>query len=109
KLVGTVALSTKNAVFTGLPDIPLTGLRLTLNGGANGLFLTNCNPGNGVADAASTDQNGDKTVSATVDYDISGCPASSYTGSTTQPAAAPNAVPTLSSITTPAVAALKAG
>jgi hypothetical protein len=109
KLIGTVALTTKNAVFTGLPDIPLTNLRLVLNGGADGMFLTNCNPGNGVADASSTDQNGDKTVSAAVDYDISGCPASSYNGVTTKSAAAPNAVPTLSAITSPSLAALKAG
>lgn len=108
KLVGTVALSTKNAVFTGLPDIPLTNLRLVLNGGANGLFLTNCNPGNGVADAASTDQNGDKTVSAMIDYDISGCPASSYTGATKSTPALPNAVPTLSAVTTSSLSALKA-
>jgi hypothetical protein len=109
KLIGTVALATKNAVFTGLPDIPLTGLRLVLNGGADGMFLTNCNPGNGVADTSATDQNGDKTVSGAVDYDISGCPASSYTGATTKSAAAPNAVPTLSAITSPSLAALKAG
>jgi hypothetical protein len=108
KLVGTVALTTKNAVFTGLPDIPLTNLRLVLNGGADGLFLTNCNPGNGVADAASTDQNGDKTVSATIDYDISGCPASSDTGTTKSTPALPNAVPTLSALTTSSLAALKA-
>ncbi|HEX3615191.1 MAG TPA: hypothetical protein VHU61_01545 [Solirubrobacteraceae bacterium] len=109
KLIGTVALTTKNAVFTGLPDIPLTGLRLVLNGGAEGMFLTNCNPGNGVADASSTDQNGDKTASATVAYDISGCPASSYTGRTSKNPAAPNAVPTLSAITTPSLAAFKSG
>jgi hypothetical protein len=109
KLTGTVALTTKNAVFTGLPDIPLTGLRLVLNGGASGLFLTNCNPGNGIADAASTDQNGDKTVSAAVDYQISGCPASSFNGVTTSTKAAPNAVPTLSAITTPSLSAFKSG
>jgi hypothetical protein len=109
KLVGSVALTTKNAVFTGLPDIPLTNLRLALNGGADGMFLTNCNPGNGVADASSTDQNGDKTVAAAVDYNISGCPASSYTGVTKSSPAAPNAVPTLSAITSPSLAALKAG
>jgi hypothetical protein len=96
KLIGTVALATKNAVFTGLPDIPLTNLKLVLNGGADGMFLTNCNPGNGVADAASTDQNGDKTVSATVDYEISGCPTASFDGITQKKTALPNAVPTLS-------------
>jgi hypothetical protein len=96
KLIGTVALATKNAVFTGLPDIPLTNLRLVLNGGANGMFLTNCNPGNGNAVAASTDQNGDKTVSSTIAYEISGCPAASFTGVKKTTPALPNAVPTLS-------------
>jgi hypothetical protein len=104
KLVGTVALTTKNAVFTGLPDIPLTNLKLVLNGGADGMFLTNCNPGNGVADAASTDQNGDKSVSAAIDYDISGCPAASFTGVPVNKKALPNAVPTLS---TPALVGAK--
>jgi hypothetical protein len=78
-LTGSVTLTTKTATFTGLPDIPLTSLKLVLNGGADGLFLTNCNPGNGVADGTSTDQQGDHTVSASVPFDISGCPASSYT------------------------------
>ncbi|HWD68647.1 MAG TPA: hypothetical protein VG293_00545 [Solirubrobacteraceae bacterium] len=96
KLIGTVALATKNAVFTGLPDIPLTNLRLVFNGGPNGMFLTNCNPGNGVADAASTDQNGDKSVTATIAYEISGCPAASFTGVKKTTPALPNAVPTLS-------------
>lgn len=80
-LTGTVTLTTKTAAFTGLPDIPLTSLSLVLNGGPNGMFLTNCNPGAGVADGTSTDQNGDRTVSASVKYSISGCPASSHSGS----------------------------
>ena len=74
-LTGSVTLTTKDAVFTGLPDIPLTSLKLVLNGGPKGLFLTNCNPGAGVADASSTDQNGDKSVSASVNYSIAGCAA----------------------------------
>jgi len=100
KLIGTVALATKNAVFTGLPDIPLTNLRLVLNGGPNGMFLTNCNPGNGSADASSTDQNGDKSVSAVIPYQISGCPSASFTGVTVHKPPLPDAVPTL---TTPAL------
>ncbi len=78
----------------GLPDIPLTSLKLVLNGGAEGMFLTNCNPGNGVADAASTDQNGDKTVSTSIDYDISGCAASS--GHDARARRTPTRAPTLS-------------
>ena len=100
-LTGTVALTTKNAVFTGLPDIPLTSLKLVLNGGANGLFLTNCNPGTGVADGVSTDQNGDKTVSAAVNYSIAGCAASSTSsGSKTNPSPV---------VSAPALAGTKSG
>ncbi|MDE3132074.1 MAG: hypothetical protein KGL16_13065 [Acidobacteriota bacterium] len=76
-LTGSVTLATKTATFTGLPDIPLTKLKLVLNGGPSAMFLTNCNPGNGSAAGSSTDQNGDKTVSATVSYSIVGCAASS--------------------------------
>jgi hypothetical protein len=75
-LVGTVTLVQREASFTGLPDIPLTSLSLTLNGGATGLFQTNCSPITGKANASSTDQNGDKTVASSVAYAISGCPGS---------------------------------
>jgi hypothetical protein len=76
-LVGNVTLTTKDAVFNGLPDIPLTSLSMVFNGGAESMFLTNCNPGTGVADGTSTDQNGDKTVSTSIKYSIAGCAASS--------------------------------
>ena len=101
-LVGNVTLTTRQASFTGLPDIPLTSLSLALNGGADSLFLTNCNPGAGNATGVSTDQNGDKTVTASVHYEISGCPASSYTTPTTSTSSAL----TLSS---PGAAGLKSG
>jgi len=107
-LTGTVTLTTKTASFTGLPDIPLTSLSLVLNGGPNGMFLTNCNPGNGVATGNSTDQNGDKSASATVKYNISGCPASSYKagGSGSSGGAGANPSP---SVTNPAIVGLKSG
>ena len=76
-LTGTVTLTTKTAEFTGLPDIPLTSLSMVFNGGPTGMFLTNCNPGSGVANGTSGDQNGDHTVSATLHYSIVGCAASS--------------------------------
>jgi hypothetical protein len=100
-LTGPLTLTTKTATFTGLPDIPLTSLKLVLNGGANGMFLTNCNPGTGVADGTSTDQNGDRTVSAQVSYSISGCPASSSSSKSTASAA-----PT---VTSPALTGMKSG
>ena len=101
-LVGNVTLTTRQASFTGLPDIPLTSLSLALSGGPESLFLTNCNPGAGDATGVSTDQNGDKTVTASVHYEVSGCPASSYTTPTT----GANSAPTLSS---PGAAGLKTG
>jgi len=80
-LVGAVSLVNHQSTFTGLPDIPLTSLALSLKGGATALFQTNCKPSTGNAVGVSTDQNGDKTVNASVNYAISGCAASS-TGST---------------------------
>jgi len=81
-LVGTVSLVDHEATFNGMPDIPLTSLALALNGGATGLFETNCNPSTGSATGTSTDQNGDKTVSASVPYSIAGCAVSSSSTST---------------------------
>jgi hypothetical protein len=101
-LVGNVTLTTRQASFTGLPDIPLTSLSLALNGGPESLFLTNCNPGAGNATGVSSDQNGDKTVTASVRYEISGCPASSYTTPTTGTNSAP-------ALTSPGAAGLKTG
>lgn len=88
-LTGTVTLTTKAAVFNGLPDIPLTSLAMVFNGGPTGMFLTNCNPGSGVANATSTDQNGDHTASAKLKYNIVGCAASSSSTSNRAIKAAP--------------------
>ena len=73
-LVGNVSLTGRSATFADLPDIPLTTLGLTFNGGPEGMFLTNCAPGHGAASGTATDQNGDKTASASVPYQVSGCP-----------------------------------
>ncbi len=118
-LTGTVALTTKTATFSGLPDIPLTSLKLVLNGGADGMFLTNCNPGSGTATGSATDQNGDHTANASVAYTISGCAASSGgsgtsgSGTTTVNAGGVNAGGSGSSstptVTSPALANLKSG
>jgi hypothetical protein len=110
-LVGNVTLTTKAASFTGLPDIPLTSLSMVFNGGLTGMFVTNCNPGSGVANGSSTDQNGDKTVAASVPYTISGCTASashSGSGSTGSGSggAGSNTPPT---ITNPALAGMRSG
>jgi hypothetical protein len=80
-LVGSVNLISNVTSFTGLPDIPLTSLRVALDGGANGLFKTLCHAPSGTASATLTDQNGDRTVTAPGKFTIAGCPASSGSGS----------------------------
>jgi hypothetical protein len=79
-LVGTVDLLHNVTTFTGLPDIPLTDLDVTLDSGPSALFLTNCQAPTGTATATLTDQNGDKTATVPGKFTISGCPASSSGG-----------------------------
>lgn len=79
-LVGTVKLINDTTTFTGLPDIPLTSLQVALDGGPLGLFKAVCDVPPGTASATLTDQNGDKTVTASSPFTISGCPASSSGG-----------------------------
>ena len=79
-LVGSVNLKTNTTTFTGLPDIPLTSLIVSLNGGASGLFDTNCATPTNTSTAALTDQNGDKHATPSSRFTISGCPTSSSSG-----------------------------
>jgi hypothetical protein len=79
-LVGSVNLKTNTTTFTGLPDIPLTSLAVSLNGGSSGLFDTNCATPTNTSTATLTDQNGDKTVMPSSRFTISGCAASSSSG-----------------------------
>lgn len=73
-LTGSIDLGKNSTTFTGLPDLPLTSLRVSLNGGPQGLFKTTCTPPSGTADAILTDQNGDKTVNAASALAVAGCP-----------------------------------
>jgi hypothetical protein len=79
-LVGTVELKTNVTTFTGLPDIPLTSLIVSLNGGAGGLFDTSCAVPSNTSTATLTDQNGDKTATPSSKFTIAGCPSSSSSG-----------------------------
>ena len=76
-LVGKVDLVNVTATFSGLPDIPLTNLGVTLNGGPNGLFASLCAPSSGTSTATLTDQNGDKTATDPAAFTVSGCPGKS--------------------------------
>jgi hypothetical protein len=81
-LVGSVNLNTNVTTFTGLPDIPLTDLAVTLNSGSTALFSTNCAQASGTSTATLTDQNGDETAKPTSSYTIANCgaPPTSPTG-----------------------------
>jgi hypothetical protein len=73
-LTGAVNLLKNAATFSGLPDIPLTNLTVSLNGGAQGLFLSTCATPSGTATAALTNQNGDKSATVPAPFAVSGCP-----------------------------------
>jgi hypothetical protein len=80
-LTGKIDLAGNSTVFTGLPDIPLTDLNVTLDGGAHGLFKSNCGTPSGTATASLTDQNGDKKASAPATFTVANCTASPGNGS----------------------------
>ncbi len=82
-LVGSIDLQSNATAFTGLPDIPLTDLEVTLNSGANGLFQATCGTRSGTATAGLTDQNGDKSATLPANFTVAGCPAGSSSGSPT--------------------------
>ena len=104
-LVGSVNLVTNVTTFTGLPDIPLTSLRVTLDGGPQGLFLSLCRDPAGTASATLTSQNGDKTATVPANFTIAGCPSAS--GSS--PTAGGGSTVGGMSLTSPSAAGLKAG
>jgi hypothetical protein len=79
-LTGSVDLAKNSTTFTGLPDLPLTDLLVSLDGGTHGLFVATCAPPSGTATAILTDQNGDKTANAASSFTVSGCPATSGGG-----------------------------
>jgi hypothetical protein len=79
-LVGKVDLAGNSTTFTGLPDIPLTDLNVTLDGGAHGLFKSNCGTPSGTATASLTDQNGDKTANPPATFTVASCTASHGSG-----------------------------
>jgi hypothetical protein len=73
-LTGSVDLTSNTTTFTGLPDIPLTDLAVTLNSGKYGLFEATCGTSSsGTATAALTDQNGDKSAKVPAKFTVTGC------------------------------------
>jgi hypothetical protein len=100
-LIGAVDLVHNVTTFTGLPDIPLTDLAVTLNSGPASLFASDCHAPSGTATATLTDQNGDRTATVPAKFTVSGCPASSPGGGAGSPGGGPVlSAPTASALTT---------
>jgi hypothetical protein len=95
-LVGSVDLKDNITTFTGLPDIPLTSLTVTLDSGPKGLFSTNCQVPSNISTATLTDQNGDKTAMPFSRFAITGCPASSAGSGSGGSSSGPTATPHVS-------------
>jgi hypothetical protein len=102
-LVGSVNLLTNVTTFNGLPDIPLTSLQVTLDGGPQGLFLSLCHDPTGTASATLTNQNADKTATVPSKFTIAGCP-STVSGSSPAPGAGSG-----TAVMSPSAAGLTAG
>ncbi|HJS95580.1 MAG TPA: hypothetical protein VJ741_15055 [Solirubrobacteraceae bacterium] len=79
-LSGAVDLTKNTTTFTGLPDIPLTNLTVSLNPGPEAVFGTTCKPPTNTATATLTNQNGDHTVTVPAKFTISGCPGTGRSG-----------------------------
>ena len=86
-IAGAVSLTGNSVEFGSVPDLPLTSLEVALDGGANGLYETNCAFGGsvGTAYSASGAVNGSfasqsgATATASGAFAISGCPVPTVT------------------------------
>jgi hypothetical protein len=74
-LTGQVNLANNSTTFNGIPDFPITDLKVALNGGSKSVFDATCRPASGSATASLTSQNGDQTKQATAPFTISPCTA----------------------------------
>jgi hypothetical protein len=85
-----VDVAHNTTTFTGLPDIPLSDLNVTLAGGNNAAFAAFCSPASGTASSTLIAQSGARaTVSAP--FTVAGCSGSQgTTGSGPGPKPSPN-------------------
>jgi uncharacterized membrane protein YgcG len=72
-LTGSVNIATNTTTFTGVPDLPLTDLKVTLAGGPNAVFMTSCNTTSGSAVTTETPWSGEPAVTATAPVSLAGC------------------------------------
>jgi hypothetical protein len=77
-LVGGINLTTNAVTFDSVPDIPLTNLAVTLNGGSGALFTASCASSSGTLTGTFTSQSG-VTVTDPAPLNVQGCPPPTYT------------------------------
>lgn len=73
KLVGNVDLNAHTVTFPALPDVPQTGLVVTLFGGPRAAEQATCAPPGGILHAVNVGQNG-KVARANFPLSVQGCP-----------------------------------
>jgi hypothetical protein len=73
-LTGTVSLAQHSVMFSGIPDVPVTNLTVTLFGGRHSLLGGNCGHPTGPLGGSFTGQNG-VTSTASSPLTLGGCPA----------------------------------
>jgi hypothetical protein len=81
-LNGSVGLTTGSVTFGSVPDVPISALAVTLNGGSDALFESPCAAISGTLSSAFVAQNGAK-ASPTAPFTVSGCPATTSVGKPT--------------------------
>ena len=89
-LAGAVDVAHNTTTFTGLPDIPLSDLKVTLAGGQNAAFAAFCSPASGTASSTLIAQSGARAV-VSAPFTVAGCSGSQgTTGSGPGPNPSPN-------------------
>jgi hypothetical protein len=79
-LNGSVNLATNTTTFSGVPDLPLSDLKVQLTGGPQAAFATTCTTPSGDAVGSFTSQDGDLFATSTAPFTVVGCPPSSGGG-----------------------------
>ncbi|HEX8974948.1 MAG TPA: hypothetical protein VF781_00420, partial [Solirubrobacteraceae bacterium] len=101
-LNGSVNLATNTTTFTGVPDLPLADLQVSLAGGPQAAFATTCATPSGDAVGSFISQDGDLLASSNAPFTVAGCPPSTSTGtggSVAGATAAPLGLPSLAAAT----------
>ncbi|MGZ4195336.1 MAG: hypothetical protein ACXVSJ_02760 [Solirubrobacteraceae bacterium] len=78
-LVGMINVFNNSFTFSGLPDVPLTKLTVTLNGGSTALLQANCATVNGTLTGGFIGQNGKRAHSQQM-LSVIGCPGARRVG-----------------------------